>query len=170
MTTENKKSKARFKREEKELKQDFITRAYSTVLAVIPVQTQDGREKLKVQLTHTNYNRYIKFTVYGKSLNIQIFGDGNVTVELEEFCHNKYTEVLFEYSSNKKEQEDFLHRLEGIAAMLIKEFRDGGVLDWHSYMDYVWDVQNVDAAWQKMMKEYNGYEEGADESEQSVQE
>ena len=167
MPNEKNKSKAELKKEATAAKLAFISQAYTTALTLIPAQTEGSRSKLKVHLTHTNHNRCIKFSAYGRSLNLQIFGDGNVTAELEEFCHNKYTEVLFEYDPDPKAQKEFLLRFELLAAMLINEFMDCGVLDWHSYMDYVWEEKNLDKAYHRMMAEYIGYEEGdAHEPEQ----
>ena len=95
-------TKAELKKLETEQKHEFIARVYATVLPCIPEQTIMLRKHLQIRLTHQGYNRYVRFHSYGMDMNIQIFGDGNVGIELNEALHNEHTEQLFEYASEKE--------------------------------------------------------------------
>ncbi len=137
-------------------KQEFIAKTYAVILSCIPEQTKGVRKSVQIRLTHQNYNRYIRFHNYGKDINFQLYGDGNVAVELDEACHNKHTEQLFEYSENAEKQEVFWSELSEMVSWLIKVFIDQEVMDFHSYMDYVGYAENMTAAYQTMMDEYHG--------------
>lgn len=139
---------------ENEKKYDFITRAYETALKCIPAETRACRQKVQVRITHQNYSRYIRFHAYGRDLAFQIYGDGNIAVELKEALHNDHTEQLFAYCADSRTQETFLAEFAEMAANLIRVFIEKDILDFHSYMDYVSEEKNVSAAYQKMRDEY----------------
>lgn len=149
-------TKAELKKMETEKKHAFIARAYATVLSCIPEQTVMLRKNVQIRLTHQSYNRYIRFHNYGMDMNIQIFGDGNVVIELSEALHNKHKEQLFEYVTENEQQEVFLENLKTLLSSLISVFTDQAVLDFHSYMDYVEEEKNAANAYQRMMDEYRG--------------
>lgn len=77
---------------ENEKKYDFITRAYETILQCIPAETRACRQKVQVRITHQNYSRYIRFHAYGRDLAFQIYGDGNIAVELKEALHSDHND------------------------------------------------------------------------------
>lgn len=137
-------------------KYDFINRVYEAVLRCIPAQTRECRKKVQVRITHQNYSRYIHFSAYGKKLAFQIYGDGNIAVELKEVFHDDHTEQLFAYDSNAGRQAAFLMKWEETASYLIRVFLELDVLDFHSYMDYVSEENNIAAAYQKMREEFSG--------------
>lgn len=88
-------------------------------------------------INYQNYNCYIKFSCYGQSLEFKIFGDGNVNAELNEFCHSKHDERLFEYVTAPEKQQEFLASFELLVERLIFEFMEKGTIGWHGYMDFV---------------------------------
>ena len=112
---------------ERKKKCDFITRAYETVL---------------------------KCNSGGRDLAFQIYGDGNIAIELKEAFHSDYTEQIFTYDADGGTQEKFLMGFSETAANLIRVFIENGVFDFHSYMDYVSEEQNISAAYMKMQDEY----------------
>ncbi len=149
-------TKAEIKKLETEKKYDFITKVYDIVLRCVPAETRAYRKKVEVRIVHQNFNRYIRFCGYGKNLAFQIFGDGNIAIELREAMHSTHTEQLFEYDADTEKQDAFLAEFEEIAPALVKVFIERDIHDFHSYMDYVSSDTTAYAAYQKMHNEYNG--------------
>lgn len=149
-------TKAEQKKQEAAKKQEFIAKTYAVILRSIPAQAMGIRKSAQIRLTHKNYNRYIRFHSYGADINLLIYSDGNVAVELTEAIHGKHTEQLFEYSSDEKEQEAFWAKLEEMMPWLINLYLDRAVMDFHSYMDYVGHCKSIAVAYQTMMDEYHG--------------
>ena len=88
-------------------------------------------------------------------MNIQIFGDGNVSIELNEALHNEHKEQLFEYVTEEEPQEAFLTELKLLLTNLILVFTDQAVFDFHSYMDYVDSSNTAAEAYQQVMADYH---------------
>lgn len=150
-------TKAESKKMETENKYDFITRVYDTILDCIPVETRGYRKKIEVRIVHQNYNRYVRFHAYGKDMAFQIFGDGNIAIELREALHSDHTEQIFDYNTDIEKQDAFIAELAEMAPCLIRVFIDNDAMDFHSYMDYVSDGLTAFAAYKQMMDEYHGY-------------
>lgn len=148
-------TKTELQKLETQQKHAFIARAYAAVLSCIPEQTIMLRKDVQIRLTHKGYNRYIRFHKYGMDMNIQIFGDGNVFVELSEALHNDYREQLFEYVPDTEKQEAFLAELKELVSRLIPVFTDQAVADFHTYMDYVDCEKSAIEAYRLMMDEWN---------------
>lgn len=152
-------TKAEIKKMETAKKHDFIMRVYEAVLVSIPALTRDSRTKVQIRMTHANYNRYVRFHIYGQDMAILIYGDGNVAIELKEVFHSAHTEQLFEYDTEIEKQETFIEKFKELLSCLIKVFMGMDILDFHSYMDYVSVEKNASVAYQKMQMEYGGYSE-----------
>ena len=169
MAKEKKKTKAQMKKAETAQKHAFLENTFEALLKALFESTKDNKQKIKVGINYQNYNRYIKFSTYAQSLEFKIFGDGNIVVYMEEFCHNPYDEQIFAYTTDTEAQGTFLASFGKLAADIIKEFLDKGCLGWHAYMDYVEDHRNAAKALEIMYKEYKGEpadsEEAAYESE-----
>ena len=150
-------TKAEIKKMEIEKKYDFITRVYDTVLSCIPVETRGYRKKIEVRIVHQNYSRYVRFHVYGKDLAFQIFGDGNIAIEMKEACHADHAEQIFEYDVDVEKQDAFIAELEEMAPRLIRVFIGQDVMDFHSYMDYVSDEMKAIDAYNQMHTEAHHY-------------
>lgn len=147
-------TKAEIKQMENEKKHNFISKTVDVVLQSLIEQTKENRKKLQVRINFSNYNRYIRFHIYGKDIAIQIYGDGNVGVELKEFCHADYVEQLFEYDADVEKQETFLNKLEEMMYWMIPIFLDKKEYDFHTYMDYVSRKENVYDAYNFMIEDY----------------
>lgn len=132
----------------------FISRSYAAVLSCIPEQTIILRKQVLIRLIHKGYNRYIRFHRYGMDMNVQIFGDGNVCIELTEALHNDHRELLFEYVPDEEKQEVFLAKLKELVSGLIPIFTDQSVADFHTYMNYVGCTKSVAYAYRMMMDEW----------------
>lgn len=143
-------TKAEAKKMETEKKYDFITRTYETVLQCIPAETRAYRKKVQVRINHQNYSRYVRFHAYGKDLAFQIYGDGNVAIELKEAFHSDHVEQIFEYNADTEVQETFLAELARLAPALIRVFIDADAQDFHTFMDYVSAENSISMAYQKM--------------------
>ena len=152
-------TKAEIKKMETEKKYDFITRVYDTVLRSIPVETRGYRKKIEVRIVHQNFNRYVRFHAYGKNLAFQIYGDGNVAIEMKEALHGDHLEQLFEYDADIEKQDAFIAELAEMAPCVIRVFIDKEAEDFHTYMDYVSDEQTAFAAYKQMKEDFRGYYE-----------
>lgn len=148
-------TKAELKKLETEKKYDFITRVYETVLNCIPAETRGYRKKVQVNIMHQNYSRYVRFHAYGADLKFQIYGDGNIAIELKEAFHSDHVEQIFEYDTDTDAQETFLAEFAELATGLIRAFIDRNSTDFHTYMDYVSAENGVLAAYQKMTAEWS---------------
>ena len=149
-------TKAEIKKMETEKKYDFINRVYETVLRCIPMETRGYRKKIQVYVTHMNFNRYIRFHAYGQDLAFQIYGDGNVAIEMKEAFHSDHTEQIFEYDADIVIQDAFVDELAKMAPCLIRVFIDRGVEDFHTYMDYVSGEKKAFAAYKLMEADFTG--------------
>ena len=147
-------TKAELTRLETEKKHAFIARAYATVLSCIPEQTVMLRKNVQIRLTHQGYNRYSRFHNYGKDMNIQIFGDGNVVIELSDMSHNEHKEQLFKYVTEDEQQEVFLTELKELLSRLIPVFTEQAVCGFHTLMSYAGSGRRAAEAYQQMMDDY----------------
>ena len=152
-------TKAEIKKMETEKKYDFITRVYDTVLKCISTETRGYRKKIEVRIVHQNFNRYVRFHAYGQDLAFQIYGDGNVAIEMKEALHGDHVEQIFEYDADIEKQDAFLAELAEMAPSVIRVFIDKDVHDFHAYMDYVSDEPSAFAAYKRMKDEYHGHYE-----------
>lgn len=153
-------TKAEIKKMETEKKYDFITRVYDTVLRCIPTETRGYRKKIEVRIVHQNFNRYVRFHAYGKDLAFQIYGDGNIAIDMKEALHGDHVEQIFEYDADIEKQDAFIAELAEMAPCVICVFIDKDVHDFHTYMDYVSDEPSAFAAYKRMKDEYHvHYEE-----------
>ena len=150
-------TKAEIKKMELENKYDFITRVYNTILGCIPAETRGYRKKIEVRIVHQNYSRYVRFHAYGKDLAFQIFGDGNIAIEMKEACHSDHAEQIFVYDTDTEKQDAFIAKLVEMAPCLVRVFIGRDVMDFHSYMDYVSDSASAFDAYNQMHVEAHHY-------------
>ena len=136
-------TKAEIKKMETERKYDFISNVYNTILQSIPLETRGHRKKFEVRIVHQNYNRYVRFHSYGQDMAFQIFGDGNIAIEMKEACHSNHVEQLFEYDTDIEKQNAFIKELSEMARCLIRVFIGSDFESFHTYMDYVSDEQKT---------------------------
>ena len=89
----------------------------------------------------------------------QIFGDGNIAIEMKEACHSNHTEQLFEYDTDITKQDAFIKELSEMARCLIRVFIDSDFENFHTYMDYVSDEQKAFEAYKRMKEEFQGHDD-----------
>ncbi len=88
----------------------------------------------------------------------QIFGDGNIAIEMKEVCHSNHVEQLFEYNIDITKQDAFIKELSEMARCLIRVFIDSDFENFHTYMDYVSDEQKAFEAYKQMKEEFQGHD------------
>ena len=99
----------------------------------------------------------MRFHAYGRNLAFQIYGDGNIAIELKEAFHADHVEQVFEYDADNEKQDAFIVELAGMAPCLIRVFIEKEVEDFHTYMDYVSDGNTAFEAYQRMKEDFRGY-------------
>jgi hypothetical protein len=147
-------TKAEQKKLDTQARMDFLTNAYAAVLSCIAANSADIRSKIEFRVTQVNFNRYVRFHVYGKDMAILIYRDGKVALELKEFAHADYAEQLFDYAEETENQTAFLEELKEMLSWLIRVFFNRDVLDFHAYMDYISCHQDAETAYRMMHDDY----------------
>ncbi len=147
-------TKAEQKKQETKARLDFLAETYGVVLSCIAKQTADIRSKVEFRVTQYNYNRYVRFHVYGKDMAILIYRDGKVALELKEFAHSDYVEQLFDFAEEAENKAEFHRKLKKMLSWLIRVFLNCDVLDFHSFMDYISQHQDAETAYRTMRAEY----------------
>lgn len=109
---------------------------------------------MKTQILFTNHNRYIHMNAYGRSTSLLIYRDGNVEINLKEFCHNPYEEQLFEFSLDEEVQERFLMRFREILSWLIPVSFGHCQYDFHMFMDYASGQSSIETVYQNISEEW----------------
>lgn len=152
-------TKTELKKLEVAIRHSFLDKALTIVMNNILEITKETRCSMDVKITTKNYHRYIGFHRYGQDIKFKIYGDGNITVVLDEFCHEKHEEVVFEYSQDEEVQNEFLDKFTKMVARLINIFIGKEKLDFHSYMDFVSLSENMTDAFDKMNEFYSSVDD-----------
>ena len=136
------------------MRNEFIARTYAIVLECIGEQTNAVPSKVEIRLTLTNNNRYVRLHKYGEDMELLIYRDGKVALELSEVCHDKHKEQLFDYATDADRADIFFAELEDMLPCVMKVYLEKDVLDFHSFMDYVRDDVPAFDSYRQMMHEY----------------
>lgn len=89
----------------------------------------------KITITMKSYNRYIKFQGFRESFDICLYKSGDIDIKMDESCHDKYIERIFEYTDNRSEQNAFLDKLRNGLADEIMEVATYKLINYHAFMD-----------------------------------
>ena len=136
------------------MRNEFIARTYAIVLECIGEQTNAVPSKVEIRLTLTNNNRYVRLHKYGEDMELLIYRDGKVALELSEACHDKHKEQLFDYATDADRADIFFAELEDMLPCVMKVYLEKDVLDFHSFMDYVRGDAPAFDSYKQMMHEY----------------
>ena len=136
------------------MRNEFIARTYAIVLKCIGEQTDAVPSKVEIRLTLTNNNRYVRLHKYGEDMELLIYRDGKVALELSEVCHDKHKEQIFDYATDADRADIFFAELEDMLPCVMKVYLEKDVLDFHSFMDYVRDDAPAFDSYKQMMHEY----------------
>jgi len=147
-------TKAEQKKVETEARYDFIKKTYAAVLECIPERTRGIRTIVQIRLDHKSSNRYIHFHKYGGDLNVLIYGDGNVAIEVKEIFHSDFKVQVYKYPEDNDRQPEFWKELKELLSGLIEIFVEHSFVDWHTYMDYVSVKQDLKAAYEQVKEDF----------------
>lgn len=150
-------TKSELAREEARRKREFYAKLLGVVLDAIVKHTTHMQSKLDFKVRFTGRNRYIHFSVYGFKMNVLIYTKGQVVIQLEEMCHGEYEQQIYEYTDSVEEQEACLVRLKEIMDFMIPLFTGDGIVDPHTFMDYL--KEDLEDAYRKVQKDWKRYEE-----------
>ena len=140
---EKKVTKAEMKKLETQKLREFTHSLYGQAMEAAVKGTENERGKIQVQVSGTNYNRYVHFSSYGKSCVILIYKNGNVGVKLDEMFHGLFETTIFEYASDEVTQEAFKEQFAEMLEWLIPTFYENLGYDYHTFMDYISDKQDL---------------------------
>lgn len=150
-------SKAELAKEASKRKREFYAKLLEVVFDATVENTMHTQSKLDFKVRFTGRNRYIHFSIYGAKMNVLIYTKGQVVIELEEACHGKFAQQIYEYTDSPEEQEACVVRLKNIMDLMIPIFIGQGIVDPHTFMDYVQD--DLEDAYRRIVSDLEKYEE-----------
>ena len=148
-------TKKELAKQERETKISFVNSAYSYALAVIANVTKGSRSNLDLRIKHKGGNRYINMSIYGSKLSLLVYQNGNVAIQLKEACHSDFETVLFEYTGDFDSQYEFLAYMEDYFEFLVEIFTGDGIVDPHTFMDYISCKKELISAIEAVREEWN---------------
>ena len=140
------KTEAAFRRE-------FIEKCYEIVMKEAIKESKCTQKSVRVQAATKNYNRYINILRYGQKMCICIFRSGDIDIKLGEMCHAEHRERIFEYTTDPFEKEKFLDAFKNILKWLMPFGFGEGIVDMHTYMDYVSGGTGIVEAYDLLMQD-----------------
>ena len=150
-------TKAELKKEESKRRREFHAKLLGIVFDVTNESMQDVQSKLDFKVSFTGRNRYVRFSVYGFKMSVLIYTRGQLVIQLEEACHGTFEQQIYEYTDNQEEQQECLERLERIMRFMIPLFTNDGIVDAHTFMDYVKD--DLEDAYARIEEDWKRYDE-----------
>ncbi len=149
--------------QEREIRIRFVNGIYRKALNLIAVATKGSQKSMQLRITHKGGNRYVHLSIYGSKLTLLAYKNGNIAIQLKEFCHDDYQEVVFEYDKSLEKQYDFLDFMEEYYSFLVGIFSGEGLVDPHIFMDYISWNHSIIAATEAVKKEWNYKDPTSDE-------
>lgn len=156
---EKKVTKAELRKLETQKRREFIHFLYAQVMETAVKVTQNERGRIQLQVSGVNYNRYIRFSSYGKSCVILIYKNGNVSVKLDELSHGLFETTIFEYTSEQDAQDTFKAKFTEMLEWLIPTFYGKMDYDYHTFMDWIGWKNDLYEAHEMVEKEFQYYKE-----------
>ena len=151
---EKKVTKAEMKKLETQKLREFTYSLYAQAMEAAVKGTENERGKIQVQVSGTNYNRYVRFSGYGKSCVILIYKNGNVGVKLDEMFHDLFETTIFEYVSDEVIQQAFKEQFAEMLEWLVPTFYENLGYDYHAFMDFIDWEKDLFKAHERIEKEY----------------
>lgn len=145
-------SKVELAKEASARKREFYAKLLGVVFDTTVESTMHTQSKIDFKVRFTGRNRYIHFSVYGFKMNVLIYTKGQVVIQLEETCHDKFEQQIYEYTDSPEEQEVCLMRLKNILDFTLPLFTGHGIVDPHTFMDYVQD--DVENAYRRVLEDW----------------
>lgn len=150
-------TKAELAKEAAKRKREFYARLLGVVFDVTAKNTLHTHSKLDFKVRFNGNNRYVHFSVYGFKMNVLIYAGGQVVIQVEEMCHTNFEQQIYEYTESLEEQEACLTKLKNIMEFMVPLFTGEGIVDPHTFMDYVKD--DLEDAYKRVVKDWEKNEE-----------
>lgn len=109
-------------------------------------QAENIRKTLDVKMRYQNYNRYIHLHKHCFDVSLLFYKDGNIVIKIKnQTTGANYNEVLFEYSTDEKEQERALDMVDMLVTWLVPRFVEVELTEIHAFVMKIiqYDLMNL---------------------------
>ncbi|RKM63020.1 hypothetical protein D6856_02545 [Butyrivibrio sp. XB500-5] len=117
------------------MKSELVAEAFTILMEAYTKMIGRCASGQKMTITMKSYNRYIRFSGFREYFDICLYKSGDIDIKMDEYCHDKYVERIFEFTENRSEQNAFLDKLRNGLAEEIMEVATCKLVDYHSFMD-----------------------------------
>lgn len=124
----------------------FVNNIAIVAMTDILDQAENIRKTLDVKMRYQNYNRYIHLHKYCFDVSLLFYKDGNIVIKIKDQTTGaNYNEVLFEYSTDEKEQERALDMVDMLVTWLVPRFVEVELTEIHTFVSKViqYDLMNL---------------------------
>lgn len=113
----------------------FVNNIATVAMMDILDQAENIRKTLDVKMRYQNYNRYIHLHKYCFDVSLLFYKDGNIVIKIKDQTTGaNYNEVLFEYSTDEKEQERALDMVDMLVTWLVPRFVEVELTEIHTFV------------------------------------
>ena len=113
----------------------FVNNIAIVAMTDILDQAENIRKTLDVKMRYQNYNRYIHLHKYCFDVSLLFYKDGNIVIKIKDQTTGaNYNEVLFEYSTDEKEQERALDMVDMLVTWLVPRFVEVELTEIHTFV------------------------------------
>ena len=124
----------------------FVNNIAIVAMTDILDQAENIRKTLDVKMRYQNYNRYIHLHKYCFDVSLLFYKDGNIVIKIKDQTTGaNYNEVLFEYSTDEKEQERALDMVDMLVTWLVPRFVEVELTEIHTFVSKIiqFDLMNL---------------------------
>lgn len=124
----------------------FVNNIAIVAMTDILDQAENIRKTLDVKMRYQNYNRYIHLHKYCFDVSLLFYKDGNIVIKIKDQTTGaNYNEVLFEYSTDEKEQERALDMVDMLVTWLVPRFVEVELTEIHTFVLKIiqYDLMNL---------------------------
>ena len=124
----------------------FVNNIAIVAMTDILDQAENIRKTLDVKMRYQNYNRYIHLHKYCFEVSLLFYKDGNIVIKIKDQTTGaNYNEVLFEYSTDEKEQERALDMVDMLVTWLVPRFVEVELTEIHTFVSKIiqYDLMNL---------------------------
>ena len=124
----------------------FVNNIAIVAMTDILDQAENIRKTLDVKMRYQNYNRYIHLHKYCFDVSLLFYKDGNIVIKIKDQTTGaNYNEVLFEYSTDEKEQERALDMVDMLVTWLVPRFVEVELTEIHTFVSIIiqYDLMNL---------------------------
>lgn len=124
----------------------FVNNIAAVAMMDILDQAENIRKTLDVKMRYQNYNRYIHLHKYCFDVSLLFYKDGNIVIKIKDQTTGaNYNEVLFEYSTDEKEQERALDMVDMLVTWLVPRFVEVELTEIHAFVAKIiqYDLMNL---------------------------